>query len=1064
MTKSRHNARSYLKLALLIGSGLSALSVLPAAAHAAPNSAHVQLSIPPQSLASALNQLAQQAGRQFVIDARLARGQTTKGLQGAFTPEQALETMLRGTGLIYDDLGGTFVVKRRTSEASFKRAASIQLAQNTAATVGTASDAAQPVAADRAVGEEGGEEVSEIVVTGSRIARGGYNQPTPVNVLNAEAIEQSGFSNVSDILNRTPQVGVGLGSANSYFNGDAGASFINLRGLGTERTLVLVNGRRRVSGTQLSSAVDLTTIPANMIERIEVITGGAAAVYGADAVTGVVNVTLRQDVDGLEFSGRAGISDQGDAESYSAGVLYGASVGDDRGSFTVGVSYNKEEPLAAHRRSFGRRQVDLFGNPANTGPNDGIFDSIAVENYRYPNTSYGGAFVVGGTRYTVDGGGLRPTRNDATPYGPLGFLGVGGDGFNDADFAPLRNESRVVATMAHFDYQIAEPVKFFTDLQFANTRTVANLQPTFDFDLIVRRNNPLLPAAVAALMDANGVTEIEVGRTNVDHGVSQRLIDRDTWTIVSGLEGELGDRFDWLGFYQYGRYKANIVRTNDRITSRFHEALDVIAGPDGTPICASATARAAGCRPLAILGPNAASQEALDYFRYDQHRSVANTQEVGGLQLTGRPFDLPAGPVSIAAGVEYREETLNVREDGLASQGLLFNNSGPSVKADFNVKEAFGEVLVPILADHAFARSLSIEGAARYSDYNTIGSTFAWKAGAQYAPVEDIRFRVTRSKSVRAPNLNELFSPGTFSGAFILDPCDATRINLTPNRAANCRALGVPVGFTDPRAGETKDIRSGGNPDLTEETSKSWTVGAVVTPSFVPGLSLSIDWWKIGITDAINSVPLQSIVDGCVDAASIDNAYCALINRRADRAIGVVNVTDINIGKLSAEGIDFQANYATDIGTNLFDEPNQLRIALAGTYLIRNELLVDSNDPTSVDENDGEVDNPRWRVNVTPGFSAGPLNIDWTLRFISKSKVDVEATPEGRDDNNVSARLYNDVYASYDVTDDLRFYAGVNNVFDVDPPFSAVTFQGTGRGALYDNIGRYFFVGANVKF
>lgn len=1008
--------------------------------------------IPAGSLKSALDAYTRQSDRQVIYKVEDVRRARSSGASGNISAEAALAAVLAGTRFKAqgDSSGALAIVRNNTAGSPPASSGSRDTPSSGGASVAT-REAAEDIVAE------------DIVVTGSRIARTGYSQPTPVNVISAQAIEQTGFSNVSDILNRTPQVGVGLGSANSFFNGDAGASFINLRGLGIDRTLVLVNGRRRVSGTDLSSAVDLSTIPANMIGRIEVITGGAAAVYGADAVTGVVNITLKQDVDGLELSARSGISSRGDAASRSVGLLFGAPVADDRGSFTLGISYNKEDPLRANQRGFGLLQVDTFGNPANTGPNDGIFDSIAVPNYRFPGTSYGGAFVVGGTRYTFDGG-LRPTRNDATPFGPLGFLGIGGDGFNDADFAPLRNESRVVAALAHFDYKIADSIEFFADFQFANTKTVANLQPTFDFDLVVRRTNPLLPASVAALMDANGVSSITVGRTNLDQGISQRFVDRDTWTIVSGLEGDLGERFRWLGFYQYGRYKATAVRTNDRIESRFDEALDVVAGPGGGAICASATARAAGCQPLAILGPTAASQAAIDYFRYDQSRTVINTQEVAGLQLTGKPIDLPAGPVSIAVGVEYRKEALDTREDGFASQGLLFNNTGPSTSADFNVKEAFGELLIPILADQPFAKLLSFEGAARYSDYNTIGGTFAWKLGGQYAPVEDLRFRVTYSNSVRAPNLNELFSPGSTSGAFLLDPCDATRTNLNPNRAANCAALGIPANFTDPRAGETKDIRSGGNPDLNAETSRSWTVGVVATPRFLPGLSLSVDGFRINIKGAIAGVPLQSIVDGCVDGANTDNAFCSLITRRADRAIGTVNVTDINIGRLSAEGVDFQANYSADVGDVLFGEPTRLRLALAGTYLIKNELLVNSNDPSSLDVNDGEIDNPKWRVNVTPGIAAGPFTFDWTVRFIDKTKVNALASSEGRSDNNVKSRIYNDLYASLAVTPDVKFYGGVNNLFDTDPPFSALTFQGTGRGALFDNIGRYFFVGATAQF
>jgi len=1042
-------------LGLALGASIAALAVASPAV--ALSSDAVSLSIPAQSLGSALNSLALRSQYQVIVDASLTRGLVSRPIEGTFTIDQALSRMLRGSGLGYRIEGNTLIIGR-SQQASFRPVALQTVAPGEQSPVADSPIAAAPQAA-----AAGAAPPAEIVVTGSRLARAGYSQPTPVNVISSQAIQQSGFSNVSDILNRAPQVGVGLGSASSYYNGDAGASFINLRGLGTNRTLVLVDGRRRVSGTELSSAVDLTTIPANLIDKIEVITGGAAAVYGADAVTGVVNVSLKTHYDGLEISGRSGISEHGDAASRSVGLLFGKSFKDDRGSFVVGASYNSESPLQANQRSFGRKQTDLFGNPANTGPNDGIYDNIAIQNYRYPGTSYGGAFAIGGTSYTYDRNGVRPIQEQSVPYAIPSYVGVGGDGFNDADFAPLRNKSQVFSSLAHLEYKLTDAIKFYSDVQYARTKTVAPLQPSFDLAITLPIGSPLIPTDVRSLMEAAGQDTLTVGRTNVDQGISKRYITRNTYTAVGGLEGALGSRFNWNAFYQYGRYKADITRTHDRIVSKFNDAVNVIDGPSG-PECASATARAAGCQPLDLFGEFAASPDALSYFDYTVNRSVINTQEVAGGQITGKPFDLPAGAVEVAGGVEYRHETLTVHPDPLAAAGQLLNDVDAPVHAGFTVKEVFGEVLVPLLADRPFVKTLSAEGAIRYSDYDTIGHTLAWKAGGQYAPSDDIRFRVTRSKSVRAPNLAELYDPGSSSTSFILDPCDSTRVSSNANRTRNCAALGIPATYTDPFGGVAKTVITGGYSGLKQETSYSWTAGTVITPRAIPGLALSVDWWSIKILNAINVVPLQRLVDNCVDAGSLDNAFCPHIVRRADGAITEVDVTPINVGSLKAEGVDFQASYSHRLASDWFGERPSLRFVVNGTYLAKNDVLVDAHDPTTLDKNAGEVDNPKWRVNATPGITLGRFSLDWTLRYISHTKVDVQASAEYRSDNDVKAEFYNDLYVNFALDKRFELYAGVNNLFDVDPPFSAVTFQGTGRGSLYDNIGRYFFVGATARF
>ena len=915
----------------------------------------------------------------------------------------------------------------------------------------------------------------EIVVTGSRIERAANDQPAPVAVVDAAAIAQSGFTNLSDILTRAPQVGVGAGPTDAQSNDygpDAGATFINLRSLGTNRTLVLVDGFRRVSGTASSSAVDLATIPANMIDRIEITTGGAAAVYGADAVTGVVNVILKHHADGLELSAQEGISGHGDDFKSALSALYGQSIGD-RGEFTLGLSYNHEPRLATNQRSFGRLQIGDFSNPDITATTP--YTVIEYPGVRFPNTSYGGAFVINGVRYTIGANGaLRPTQNGATPYGPLGFLGVGGgDGFNYDDFSSLRNESTVLSTLAHVAYDLGSGIRFTADLQFSNSKSDVSLQPLFQYGNIIDRANPFIPASVGALMDQYGLTQLSVGRTDVDQGLNARVSNRDTYTVVTGLDGDLGTQFKWKAFYQYGEYDNSSTFVNEQVQSRYLQALDVTEGPSG-PVCADPTAVAAGCKPLNIFGPNAASPAALAYIHYNPVTGVVNTQQVFGAQLTGKLLNLPAGPLAIAAGIEDRKESQQIQQDGLGHEGLLFFEYGPSSEASFSVKEAFVEMLAPVVKNQRFAQELEVEAAGRVSDYDSVGRTFAWKLGAQWAPTDDLRFRVTRSSSVRAPNLTELYSPGTTSFAGFYDPCAYNYINSgTATRAANCAALGVPANYHDPLAAEFRLLNTVGNADLRAETSKSWTAGVVLTPRPLPGLTVSIDWWSIDISGAINTLPTQQVINGCVDAATISNPLCPFVTRGPSayggttndpHAITLVTLAPVNIGILKAEGVDFQATYGFDLRSHLLQTENRLKIMLGGTYYMKNDSIVNANDPQNVIYTAGDSILPKLRANVTPEFDAGPLAFAWSVRYISSSKVDVTYAPLFSNDNNVSSRIYSDLFASYLVNKTLKVSAGINNLFDVAPPSNGSTYEGTGSGSLFDNIGRYFFAQVTAKF
>lgn len=906
--------------------------------------------------------------------------------------------------------------------------------------------------------------VEKITVTGSRIQRAGFETATPVNVVGKEAIEESGFSNVYDILKSVPSIGVGLGSANGSPGAlsapEAGASFINLRGLGTDRSLVLIDGRRRVSGSSSSSAVDLSMIPAGLIERVEVITGGASAVYGADAVSGVVNMIMKDQIDGIEVSVTSGASTEGSGgERFALDLASGAEFANGRGTMVFGVSYSKEEELRASQRDFSSTQLNLQPNPDNTGPNDGIADRIHVDDLGIFAFDPKGAFNVGGSWYTADPDVRLIDRG--VPFD--GIRGVGGEGFKQVDFSRLRQEQEILATRFSLDYEVADNISLFIDADYGQTTTVGSGQPDnstqgggFTLNKL-QRDNPLIPNDLAMLMDANGVTTLGFNRAYENWGLRTPTFDRTSYSIVAGFDGYFDNDWNWNVYYQDSRYENNSKWSNYTLTEHVANAIDVIADPiTGEAVCRSGDD---GCVPIYPLSPDALSAEASQYIHHTALRFHRNEQQVLSASLSGDIFELPAGDILFAAGIEHREESIAALDDGLARQNEihLFRGQEPQ-KAELTVDEAYLEVVIPVLEGIDFVEQFDIEAAVRYSDYDTIGGTTATKLGFNWTISEDLRIRASKASSVRAPNLSELFSPGVTTGAFIVDPCDAAQIDLgTSTRPANCAAIGIPAGWTDPNAVPAKEVITGGSPSLSEEKSDSITIGAVFSPSFVDGLSFSIDYWDIEITDAIGSFGVNDIIKKCVDSPTTNNEFCPLVSRDSQLSISRIDVAKINVGSLDARGIDFEGYYSTDV------HKGSLSVSLNGSYLLDHEQLVDSNDPTSLFITKNNPDNPKFRSNLNFTYKEGALSVGLNTRYIGSAILDPNVlTNESIDTNDVPSKLYNDLIIGYEFENELRLTATITNIGDIEPPRRDVVF--TGARGNYDNVGRFISLRATYNF
>ena len=907
------------------------------------------------------------------------------------------------------------------------------------------------------------EVLEEVLVTGSRIQRSGFETSTPVNVVDQKLIEESGYANIYDVLKSVPSIGVGLGSANAspgaLSNPEAGASFVNLRGLGVDRSLVLVDGLRRVSGSSQSSAVDVSMIPAGLIERVETITGGASAVYGADAVSGVVNIIMKDEMEGVEMSISSGASTEGSGgERIGFDLAGGTGFDDDRGSLVFGVSYSKEDELRATQRDFSSRQVFVTNNPDNTGPDDGIPDTINLDDSAIWIFATTGAFNLGGQWYTAD-----PDVRLIDTGVPYGIYGVGGEGFRQVDFSRLRQEQETIATRASLNYELFDGINFFFDADYGQTTTVGSAQPDnttggggYTINSL-QRDNPLIPADLAASMDANGLTTLGFLRAYTNWGNRTPTFDRTSFSFAAGFEGTLQNDWDWSVSFQDSRYENNSKWSNYAITENLANAIDVIADPvTGEPVCRSG---AAGCVPIYPLSQEPMSAEQDAYIRHTALRFHRNEQRVAAASLAGNLMDLPAGALQFAAGLEHREEEIKSMDDGLARQGALhlFRGQEPQ-NAEMSVKEAYLELVVPVIAEMPFIQQLDIEAAVRSSDYDTIGSTTASKIGLNWAISDDLRIRASSSTSVRAPNLSELFSPGVTTGAFLIDPCDITQINLgTSSRAANCAALGIPVGWANPNAANAKELITGGNPDLTEEESDSFTFGLVITPDAIKGLSLSIDYWDIEITDAIGSFGASDIIKKCVDSPSLANNFCPMITRDGQLSIERINVSRINVGRLNASGIDFGGAYGFDIAGG------DLSINLNGSFLMEHEELIDGSDPTSLFINRNDPNNPKLRSNLNLTYQQGPLSLGLNTRYIGSTIYDPNAlTDETSDKPLVPSRVYNDLIIGYEFENELRITGTITNIGDVNPPRIGDLFLGV-RGN-YDNTGRFISLRASYSF
>jgi iron complex outermembrane receptor protein len=942
----------------------------------------------------------------------------------------------------------------------------------------------------------------DIVVTGSRIDRAGFTAPTPTTVIGTATLEQRAAVNVADVLNEIPSFRR-TAAPESGGIGNVGANNVDLRGLTPVRTLVLLDRLRlpgvTVPGQTIAGVPDLNIIPSALLSKVDVVTGGASAAYGSDAVAGVVNLQINTRLTGLKGTLQYGQTRYDDAKDTFAALAGGTAFAADRGHLVVGFEYNRNTGtgLFNTEREWGRRNTGLVSLPANRAA--GLPASLVADNVLFGTLTPGGLITpsvasnpvaLRNLQFVAGANGVTTAPFDAGLYqGQIGTSMVGGSNVNP--YQVLRPESRRFNLLAHVTYDLGGEIEGWVEPLYSDSRVKsvaaqvrAATGGTAGF-LNFRPDNAYLQQALTpaqlALVPAGGLS---IGYLGNDIGPARLDIRNRTARIAGGFRGKIGGSWRWDVNAQYSRNKSEQLVTNTVITANFLNAIDAVrvtaanVGTSGLAVgsiaCRSTlSAPVNGCQPINVLGQTNPSPGAASYAYGRSYAESIGTLSEFTANINGEPFSLWAGPVSIGVGANYRRESLQTNVDALGQSGALNARTPRNFpQASQNVKEAYAEVIVPLLGDGQHLGNLDFNGAARVTDYSISGSVTTWKGGLTWKPIPDILFRGTLSRDIRAPSLTELF---TQSVATVPRP-------ITNGVSADLR----PAFNTRPAYGI--DVFTGGNVNLKPEIGRTLTAGVVFQPRFIPRLQFSADFYRIRVAEAIGALGQGPIIQNCLGSgtASAANPYCQLItfagNDLVNGAIQSVNSANANFAEFKTKGLDFAVSYVQPLSEISENLPGRLSFTSQATHVIEYRASTDVSIlyPNGVNRAGqtgalfgGTAGLPNWSVNTTLDYRVAKFDINAQLRYISRSRQNNAFI--GPDQESYSPALFNSINnniipavaylnlgASYDLAlggKRTELYVTVNNVFDKAPPLPAIN-----NNAYYDLLGRAYRVGVRFGF
>ncbi len=929
-----------------------------------------------------------------------------------------------------------------------------------------------------------GPEVEEITVTGSRIVRQDFETASPVFTLDSSAFETAGTMQIEQVLNELPQIVPALTTtSNNPSNG--GQANINMRGLGTARTLVLLDGQR-LQPSNVTGVIDLNTVPAGLIESVEIVSGGGSAVYGSDAIAGVVNIKLRRDFEGVEVSGMYGETSEGDGETNTVSLTLGGNFADNRGNAVLYMTYDDREAVYAGDRGFSRvaygPAMQALGsvatpegyyvasgtNPASQAAYDQVFGSGAVASTSWIGFNQGGSVFsrTGTVGYTGDTSDPGFNPNDFTyNYSPVNYLQM-----------PL--ERRQVAAFGH--YEVADNLEAYARMSVTNysaSQELAATPVTSGIGSTVSAANPFIPADLGTILASrtNPDADFLFYKRTAEVGSRVASNDYDVMQITIGTRGDfaMGDYdWNWDVFGSWGRTQRTEMQTGNVSRSALQAAYDATA-EDPDPL---------NCGGLNPFGLNAISPECAEAISVRAQNTTILETKMAGAVVTGGLFELPAGTLQTAFGAEYRENEADFRPDQFLASGDVvgFNAQQPTTGA-IDVTEFFIEFAVPLLADLPGIDYLNLDAAYRYSDYNLAGSVDTYMAGIEYAPIADVKLRGSYNRAIAAPNVSQLFRPQNENFPAYVDPCWNNSAQRTgPNAAqvnALCAAQGAPAMF--PQGNSQVRALVGGNQDLEPEVADTYTFGAVWTPEPADyRLRLSVDWFLYEIEDRIGSVGAASIVSRCFNdqdanpSFSPANQWCSFFERNSAGIAENVRATDQNLGKMNVEGVDLNLDFGTEVG------PGSFTAGMALTHLLDWEQQEDPASPLTSQAGTigvllGETF-PEWKARLSLGYAFSDFNINWTMNFIDGMDVVNSNAARSEVVNGVRPTVPSYTYHRLTGTwtpgqmENLSLTLGVNNLTDKQPPIytsdSSAGVQSNTDPSTYDVLGRRYFMTARYAF
>lgn len=963
---------------------------------------------------------------------------------------------------------------------------------------------------------EAAAEQTQIIVTGSRISRDGFDTLQPTTVVGGELIEARDQASIADTLNELPSFGVPGNSPTGAQSGVAvGQNFLNFFGLGSQRTLTLVDGRRfppantpSVNGPSAPGLqVDLNTIPTALIDRVETVAVGGAPIYGSDAIAGTVNIILKQDFEGFEANLLAGITERGDAAKYRAQAIYGLNFHDGRGNLVFNVEWNRQEPLTQTAREATARQYS-FQAPVDPAATE--FDNVLITDARAVVTNFNGVPLFR-RQFNIFGGGVRDANGNLVQFSPTGDLVTfdigtrtgspiffsGGDGLNLAETTSLLTKSDRYYGNIFANYELADNISLHAQGWYARTEAVETVnQPIYQGQAFTRRgaggdtdarfvSGPFVVRLDNAFLtqQARGIIAANLTGPNLDlnqDGTPETFgfyLDKGNRDLLSGspsrakqdlfrgslaLDGffDVGGRnWNWDVFYGFGRV---VTQSTNRtlLTDRLNQAVDAIAGPGGTVVCRNQTN---GCVPLNIFTNNP-DPRAVAFVGTDTTTQTKLTQHLVSANLAGQLFDLPAGPVGFAVGAEYRKESSEFEPDFVLTSGLSAGTPLTPVSGGFNTKEIYGETLIPLVSpDMGFplVHKLELEGAIRYVDNSIAGGDITWTAGGRLSPIEDIELRGNYTRSIRNPAITELFLPTADINVFANDPCDARFVTQGANpqrRAANCAADGITQPFGSIIVNASQRATLSGNPNLENEVAKAYTFGGVLRPRFLPGFTASVDYVNIRLENAIESLNATTVLQSCYDSADFPNvAVCDSFGRDAQGQVINLRTGYVNAGFVNFAGITANAAYRFGLG-DLGD------MSLSANYQYTDKLEF-SVTGTDFNKNDGEVGNNKHRATANLQFDGnGGTGVFVQAQYLSSAIFNNDDGPTTRDIAGIGDWWLFNLSLSQKIADSFVIRLNVDNLFDVEPPLYA-TVADAGINTYFAGIlGRSYSVSTKIRF